>query len=520
MIAMSTDPFSLLGAAREAPNRLALIFDGEPFSYARLGERVSLACERWRGLLAPHRARLPGVALVARHELDTFVAIYALCELEVPVLLIHPRLGLVELARLLADARPLARVGANLALELEDVNPPPPGSEQPGRAPAQRDEAALAILYTSGTSGQPKGAVLSRRAFAHAVAASAKNLAVSADDRWLLMMPLAHVGGLSILLRCLAARACVVTANPPGPFDPARVIAALERERVTLVSMVPTMLKRMLDHPANFRAAPRLRAVLLGGAAAPARLLESAAQRAIPVLTTYGMTEACSQITTQPLGTPPSVAAGCGIATGSVELRLRGGEIELRGRGLLSGYWREGALHPALDADGWFATGDHGHVDEGGRLHLLCRRIDLIVTGGENVYPAEVEAAIERYPGVAAACVFGVPDAEWGALVSAVIVPERRTTVLDGGGLAAHLCANLATHKRPRLLALARALPTSPAGKLDRAGARELHQRGVQPFDYHAPAPLRLAAVDSRSQTPTPAPSTDEVKHEPESRIA
>src|SRR6185437_8373891 len=173
-------------------------------------------------------------------------------------------------------------------------------------------------VYTSGTTGRPKGAVLSRRAFVASAAASAANLGWRDDDRWLVCMPLAHVGGLSILTRCLAAGRTVVLEPR---FDPDAVLAAIDRERVTLLSVVPTMLTALLERPAA-SALSRLRALLLGGAAAPFSLLETCARRGIPALATYGLTEACSQVTVQRLAQPLRAVPGSGQPLPGVEIRI------------------------------------------------------------------------------------------------------------------------------------------------------------------------------------------------------
>jgi O-succinylbenzoic acid--CoA ligase len=263
-------------------------------------------------------------------------------------------------------------------------------------------------------------------------------------------MPLAHVGGLSILTRCLLARTCVVLEPR---FDAATLPARLDDEKITLLSLVPTMLARLLDEHPTWTPPPRLRAILLGGAGTPARLLARARERGLPVHTTYGLTEACSQVVTG------------GRALHGVELRISADErIQVRGPMLMTGYLGE----PPLPPGAWLDTGDLGELDGDGVLRVHARRTDLIVTGGENVYPAEVEDALAALPGIHAACVFGIPDETWGQLVAALLVGERTP------GLAAAIAARLAPHKRPRRIAFVDALPVTPAGKPDRASAARI----------------------------------------------
>ncbi|HKA91866.1 MAG TPA: AMP-binding protein [Haliangiales bacterium] len=317
-------------------------------------------------------------------------------------------------------------------------------------------DGTLAVLYTSGTSGRPKGAILSRAAFIASARASAARLGWRDDDRWLCSLPLAHVGGLSVLVRCLLARRPFVL----GRGD--RVAEDLLAHRATIVSLVPAQLARLLD---GAWTPPRwLRLVLLGGAAAPPRLLARAAAAGVPVVTTYGLTEACSQVATQVPGRP---GAGCGPPLPGIAVRIADGDrIEIDGPTLFSGYLGEPPRAP-----GWFATGDFGRFDAAGNLHVLGRRTDLIVTGGENVYAAEVEAYLDAR-GVPA-CVFGVPDETWGEIVAAATTAPLPTAAL----------ADLAPFKRPRRIARVEALPLTPGGKPDRAAARALAERaGLVPL--------------------------------------
>lgn len=455
------ESLSLLAAARQAAQRAALVVDGQEHTFASLAPRVErcLAFLRAQPLA---QAPWPRVALHADNRLETALWLYALLELGVTAVLLHPRLVDRERAALLYDCKPALVLGADGG-EPAVVPGAPPRDAPPPAGPG----GPLAILYTSGTTGRPKGAMLSRRAFLAAAQASAANLGWQADDRWLLCMPLAHVGGLSILTRCLIARRTAVLLR--GAFEPAAVAAAVQRDRVTLLSVVPTMLRRLLELTPQWTPPAHLRAVLLGGAAASAELLQAAAARGVPVLTTYGLTEACSQVTTQRYGTPPAAEQGSGEPIAGLTLRIsrEDGQLQLRGPTLFDGYWPPGPQALPLTPDGFFATGDLGHLDAQGRLHVLSRRTDLIVTGGENVYPVEVEQALERCPGVAAACVVGVPDAEWGQLVVAAVVARDRPPSLDE--LRRELRDRLAAYKHPRRLVLLPALPLNPTGKLDRA---------------------------------------------------
>jgi O-succinylbenzoic acid--CoA ligase len=310
---------------------------------------------------------------------------------------------------------------------------------------------------------------LSRAAFLASAEASEKNLGWREDDAWLLAMPVCHVGGLSILTRSLAARRTVVVHER---FDADATLAAIEAG-VTLVSVVPTMLKRLLEADAHGVLA-RTRAVLVGGAACPPALLAECASRGVLALTTYGLTEACSQVTTQPLRDAARVEPGCGVALGGTEVEIKDGRIHVRGPTMMDGYVGEAPLAPGA----WFDTGDLGELDDAGRLHVHARRVDLVVTGGENVYPSEVEAALESCPGVRRALVFGVADAEWGELVACAIErdPARGAPEPE---IYTSMTRVLASYKRPRRVCFVDALPTL-GEKLDRVRGKSIFTGSVR----------------------------------------
>ena len=425
-----SDPLSIRAAAAEAGDAIALSCGGRAYSFAELAARVAAEV---RDLSLAHGDARPH-PLVATGELATVVTLLALLELGVPALLLHPRLTPAERDALLADAARRGRV-------------------------AHPDAAA--IIHTSGTTGTPRGAVLTRAALVASAQASAANLGWQPEDCWLACMPLARVGGLSILTRCLAARRKVALAE----FEVDGFPALVDAERVTLASLVPTMLARVLDAHPHWTPPAHLRAVLVGGAAAPVRLLERAAARRVPVVVTYGLTETCSQVAATPYAERFAAAAcGAGRPLPGVELRVVDGRIEVRGPMRMAGYW-DG---PALAAADWFDTGDLGAVDAHGFLHVNARRGDLIVTGGENVYPAEVERELERCPGVVQAAVFGLPDDTWGQTVAAALVVDPTHGPSDGE-LSAWIGARLAPHKRPRRVCRVERLPQTAAGKPDRA---------------------------------------------------
>lgn len=430
-----TEALSIVAAARDAGDAPGLRAGERLYTYAQL---AAMTKQRIAALAPMLRDGMPHL-LEGTNTLETAITLYALLELRVPALLVHPQLTPHERADLAATA---ARAG-----------------------PVTHADAA-AIIFTSGTTGEPRGAVLTRAGLVASAQASAANLDWHGDDRWLLCMPVARVGGLSILTRCLVARRCAVLARA---FDALRFPEWIATQRVTLVSLVPTMLTRVLDAHPGWCAPDHLRVVLLGGAAAPAALFRRAEDRRVPIVVTYGLTETCSQVAATPYAAR-FVAGDCGAGTPlpGIGVRIDGGRIEVRGPTLMAGYWNAAPL--ARDA--WFDTGDLGEFDAGGCLHVQSRRADLIVTGGENAYPAEVEQALEAFPGIAAAGVFGVPDDVWGQTVAAALVAEA--TPPPDAALSEYVSRRLAPHKRPRHICYLARLPHAPSGKLDRHALAEV----------------------------------------------
>lgn len=425
--------FSIRAAADAAPDRIAALVAGEPWTYARLAEAMSTRSIDGDG----------PVVCVPQPGLDGMLDVLAAFDAGRPLVPLHPRWSDDE-RRAFADAV---------------LGGPPLAAD------------TLAILATSGSSGRPKGVELSRGAFVASADASARRIGWAPDgDRWLLTLPLAHVGGLSILVRCWLARRTVVVPPPHQRFDPVVVARWLDAWGVTLVSWVPTQLRRMLDRP-DWRPPTSLRLVLLGGAAASPTLLDEARERGLDVRPTYGMTEACSQVAT--LGSASD--DGVGRPLDGVEVRIAGagesdesGPIEVRGPVMMTGYRPTGG-GSGLDADGWFRTGDLGRLDANGCLHVLGRADAVIVTGGENVHPAPVEAAIEALDGVSKACVVGLADVEWGQIVAAAVEPMAGA-VLDAEVVRQRLRGRLAAFRIPRRIAIVDRLPTTPSGKIDRQG--------------------------------------------------
>lgn len=310
-------------------------------------------------------------------------------------------------------------------------------TRRPAGVPVEEGDAL--VVSTSGTTGRPRGVVLTHAAVTASALATSRRLGVdAARHRWLACLPLSHVGGLSVVTRALLTGAALTVH--PG-FDAGAVMAAAGPE--VLVSLVPTTLARV--QPGRFHT------VVLGGSAPPADLPAN-------VVTTYGLTETGSGVVYD------------GVALEGVDVAVdAAGQIRLRGPMLLRAY-RDGTV--ATDAEGWYATGDAGAILADGRLRVDGRLSDLIVTGGDNVWPASVEAVLGRHPGVDQVAVAGRHDPEWGERVVAWVVPAPGAVPPTLEELRALVKDQLAAYAAPRELVLTDVLPTTSIGKVRRQALR------------------------------------------------
>ncbi|HET9010630.1 MAG TPA: o-succinylbenzoate--CoA ligase [Gemmatimonadaceae bacterium] len=494
-------PDWLASRAASSPDRDALVTDGRTWSFRELDEQVTRTAHHLVALGARPGDR---VATLLHNGLAAVLLPHALLRLGATLVPLNVRLGDSELAWQLADAAPRLLVTeertvarAERAAEslsgrvtvctdralVGPATPPPARDGDRARLRLRHAaDAVLAMIYTSGTTGRPKGALLTVGNFWWSAIGSALNLGTHADDRWLVCLPLFHVGGLSILTR---AAIYGITAVVHDGFDPDAVSAAVDDERITVVSVVATMLQRMLDARGGRPWPASLRCVLLGGGPAPRPLLERCASLGVPVVQTYGLTETCSQVATLAPGDALLRSGSAGKVLYPNELRVAAppgtgasddaGEILVRGPVVMAGYAGRPEDTARAIVDGWLHTGDIGRLDADGYLYVLDRRDDLIVTGGENVYPAEVEAVLLSHPSIAEVGVVGIGDETWGQRVVAVARLGDATAILDGASLEALCRSRLAGYKVPREFRLVvEPLPRTASGKLRRGALRDL----------------------------------------------
>lgn len=482
---MIQDWLSAQVAAR--PDTIALIFGEHQWTYAELNVEVDAFAER---LAARGVSTSDKVAVLLPNCAEYVYLIHALARLGAVLIPLNTRLTPIELdwqithsdCRWLIQSDTASRFDRKdlMVISVQDLT----SGERCTYNRQPLDLTALqAVVFTSGTTGQPKGAMLTYNNHFWSAMASAYRIGTLPDDRWLCCLPLYHVGGLSIILRCCLYGTTVVLQDG---FDLDAIYRTIHEQSITLISLVPTMLHRMLD--VGMSCPPSLRLILLGGAAASPDLINRCRELQIPLAPTYGLSEACSQVATmlpeETYRKPGSV--GKPLLFTSVRIINENGiqqspgtygEIVVSGPTVMTGYYGNPDATAKTLKNGEFYTGDMGYVDEDGDLWLVQRRSDLIVSGGENVYPAEVERVLQQHPAVAAACVVGVEHPEWGQQVAAAIV-LRDNANLSETDLLTFSRERLAGYKQPRLILFMSALPQTASGKIQRRAVHDLLVNG------------------------------------------
>jgi O-succinylbenzoic acid--CoA ligase len=407
--------------AGQTPDAPALVFDGVVATYAELDKAAARSAEELRsqGIEAGSLVPIAAVSLPG-----TVVSLVA-----------GPRVGAV----------------------VAPFGPTPP------QGVLDRSAGAYAVVTTSGSSGDPKGVMLTTSNVTAAISASQARLGNDAGDRWLLCLPLYHIAGLSLIWRSLSAGGSVLIHDR---FDAVKVAAALKSGEASMASLVPTMLHRVLDiDPGPYRD---LKAVLLGGGPATRDLVQRALDAGLPVLPTYGMTETASQMATVAPGDEREALGTVGHPLDGMVVTFEDGEILVEGPAVSPGYLGEPAR------SGPHHTHDIGYFDAEGRLVVTGRIDDIILSGGEKVVPQHVEAVLESFPGIERAVVLGVADDDWGQAAVAVIEGDP----IDEAALGARARAALPTHEVPKRWVRVEELPLLPSGKIDRSAAASMLTEG------------------------------------------
>jgi fatty-acyl-CoA synthase len=448
--------------ARRAPDRIAVEARDRTWTYAELDARS----DEIAASLEPGSRVSTVTGNSAEH-----VALFFACAKAGAML--HPiswRLAPAEVAYQLDDADPAVllveeehRALAEAALELASVRPALELPRRTASTAAPVPEDALLLIYTSGTTGKPKGALLTHSNCFWTNLSFDLATGLDADDVVLQVLPQFHCGGWNVqpLLAWWKGARVVIERG----FDAGRALDLIERRSVTTMMGVPANYLFMAEEPRFGRAdLSSLRLAIVGGAPMPLPLIETWAERGVDIVQGYGLTEAAPNVLCLPPEAARRKAGSAGRPYPYVECRLSDeSELLVRGPNVFAGYWRDAAATAAAFRDGWLATGDLAECDADGDYWIRGRLKDVVVSGGENVYPAEIEAVLHQHPGVVEAAVVGVPDERWGEVCAAFVV--LRAAVAEEE-LVEHCRARLARFKVPKHFHVIDELPRNSLGKV------------------------------------------------------
>ncbi len=493
------------------PGKPAIRFAGTELTYAGLAKRIAETARGLKSVLGVGRG--DRVAILAANHPDTIVLLYACARLGAMLVPINWRLAIPEQLFILKDAGVKALVveqafapvlgelaavlpatkavgldfvpagGTPLAQVLE-------GASGDGHSDGVDTTSPLLIVYTSGTTGHPKGAVLRQEALIWNAVMSQHMHDMTAQDHILTVLPLFHVGGLNVQTTPALQLGATVTLH--ARFAPDATLEAIEKGRPTLTVLVPATIQAVTEHPRWPEAKlDSLRAVTTGSTHVPQRLIDAIASRGTPVLQLYGSTETCPIAIYARLagdwrrpgsiGLPGLVCAARVVDDSGAEVPAgTPGEIVVRGPNVLCEYWRDPKATAETLRDGWYHSGDIATRDAEGHFYIHDRKKNLIISGGENIYPAEVERVLGQHPAVAEAAVIGRADEKWQEVPVAYVM-VRQGMEPDAADIERFCLAQLARYKVPREYVFVSELPRNALGKVQHFRLKELIAQGAAP---------------------------------------
>jgi fatty-acyl-CoA synthase len=491
--------------ASGTPARTALRFQGEEIDYAALASRVGTIAAALAARGVRHGDR---VAWLGLNSPDMLAALFACARLGAIFMPLNWRLAAPEHCAMLQACMPVllivdgdfiaataaSRVAPHATACVALAPDAPAGWTawnrfidgeygRLGRVADVPGGTAALLCYTSGSTGRPKGVLLSQHALACNAANSVDMHGLRADDRVLTTLPLFHVGGLNIQTLPALRAGCRVTLHPK--FEPGATFDAIERDRITLTVLVPAQLDAMLAHPRWPGAdLSSLRMIVTGSTQVPLRIIRAVHARGVPLVQVWGATETAPIAACLHADEAMRKPGAAGRAALHCELRIvdiaghdaqpgASGEVWVRGDNVMSGYWNDADATARALADGWFHSGDIGHLDDEGFLTIDGRLKDMIISGGENVSPAEVEEVLLDCPDIAEAAVVGRADARWGEVVVAVVARKPGATLARERVLAL-FDGRLARFKHPKDVLFVDALPRTAIGKVRKEDVRRI----------------------------------------------
>jgi fatty-acyl-CoA synthase len=461
---------TLRGWAERAPSRVALHCEGEDLSYGELWKRIDEACA------ALEVGKGDRVAWLGYNDPQMIVLLFALCRRGAMLVPLNWRLTVAEHLEIVADCSPrLLFHGAGFEAHASRLGVPIGrlDGEQRDREPEGSEAHDALLVYTSGTTGRPKGAVLTQAALRWNALNSIHAHALREDDHVLTVLPMFHVGGMNIqTLPALLAGASVTLHRR---FEPGAWLADVAARRPTLSLLVPATMAAVIAHPAWATTdLSSLRLLNTGSMVVPESLIRAFHERGVPVGQVYGSTETAPIATVLLREDARRKPGSAGKAAPHCEVRLVEGEVQVRGPNVMRGYWNDPqATRAALSEDGWFRTGDLARLDEEGYYWIVGRSKDVIISGGENIHPAELENVLADCPAIAEAAVVGVEDAKWGEVACACIVAKAGTEISENSVLELFQ-DRLARYKHPRRVVFLDTLPKNAMGKVQKPQLRKL----------------------------------------------
>ncbi|WP_192178391.1 class I adenylate-forming enzyme family protein [Mesorhizobium amorphae] len=493
-----------------APDKPAIRFEGESLSYAALGQRIEQTARALSTGLGVNKG--DRVAILSLNRPDYLVLLYACARIGAILVPLNWRLSVAEQLFILcnADAKvvvveqafaallpPLAHRAPDIFVVGFDFAPPRGSTwgdlldqgNGDGRNPDADLSCPLLIIYTSGTTGRPKGAVLRQEALLWNGVMSQHMHALTSEDHVLSVLPFFHVGGLNIQTTPALHHGATVTIH--SRFAPDATLTAFERDRPTLTALVPTTIQALADHTEwTTTDLSSLKAVSTGSTIVAQHLIERVTARGVPVLQVYGSTETCPLAIYTRLGGDLSREGSTGLPGLCCEAMIIDdagkelppgvpGEIAVRGPNVLYEYWRDQQATREALRDGWYRSGDLGHRDADGYFWVRDRKKNLIISGGENIYPAEVERVLNDHPDVAECAVVGRPDPRWDEVPVAYVI-RRAGARIEAEALAAHVQSQVARFKVPREFIFTKELPRTALGKIQHSILKERDARSSQ----------------------------------------